>query len=285
MVYKAVWWRRLDELGLVVLFAGLLAATISTATSGNTNIYWLTPLWLVMLSISLYLFFFAIFEIRIDQDSLGLRSLIYRKTLNSSEINSIDIIVAAKSSQISIFDQAGKERVIALRSFDDPTALANEVKQWWDSHRVPTSDLDLIATFRARGFAWMATTVGAFLTIPFIGLPLLDERNRPMLGFSAPFSILLLVFFASTFRFSLTISPEGMLVRQLRGLKRVPWDSITKVRLSNRSSKGSTNEIIAIEWGEKTLYLNQVWDHFPRIRDLILTHVSPNLVADERRKL
>ena len=115
MVYKAVWWRRLDELGLVVLFAGLLAATISTATSGNTNIYWLTPLWLVMLSISLYLFFFAIFEIRIDQDSLGLRSLIYRKTLNSSEINSIDIIVAAKSSQISIFDQAGKERVIALR--------------------------------------------------------------------------------------------------------------------------------------------------------------------------
>lgn len=238
-----------------------------------------------MLIISLYVFFFAVFEIRIDSDSIGLRSLMYRKTLSRSEIKSVEITVAAKSSQISIFDQMGKERVVLLKSFENPTTIANDVKNWWDSQRVQTSDLELTATFRARGFAWMATTVGAFLTIPFIGLPVFDERTRPMLVFSAPFSILLLVFFALTFRYSLTISPEGTLVRMIGAQKRVPWSSITKVRLGNRSSKGSTSETITIDWSGKTIFLNQVWDHFPRIRDLILIHVPSEIVTDDRRSL
>ncbi len=286
--FRAVWWRRLDEGFFTVLFALLLVLTVVAVVQSHRWIMILFCfLWLVMLGGCFFVVLTSICEIRIEGNHLWLRSFLTSITLQGSEIESIQGTVASKSSTIEIVDRQRKRKIIYLKSYDNPSSLMSALDVWWSTVRIqnPVAHSTKPRRFRAKGFSILFGVLVGFLSIFFIGAPLTDPKVMPMLWLTVPLMVLLLAILALSIRSFVSIEEEGMIVQRYLSPRRIPWEAVKRVRLSTVSVKGSQQETLTIEWGDRKEIINGLFDDFPLIRDTILTHIPASIVVDDRRRI
>lgn len=286
--FRAVWWRRLDEGFFALLFAVLLVLTIIATVQSH---HWLMALfcllWTIMLSGCGFVILTSICEIRIEGKHLWLRSLMSSTTLDGSQIDSIQGTVASKSSTIEIVGRNKKRNTIYLKSFDNASDLMSAIDVWWSTERLQHSVGEASAPrrFRAKGFSILFGVLTGFLAIFFVGAPLTDAKLMPMLWLTVPLMALFFAILFFSIRSYVEVADEGIVVQRFSSPRRIPWEVIKHVRLSTYSAKSSQQESLTIEWDNRKEIINGLFDDFPLIRDMILTHVPPSVVEDDRRRL
>ncbi|MBS1727204.1 MAG: hypothetical protein JST51_10830 [Armatimonadetes bacterium] len=287
--FKAVWGRRLDEIVLSLLFTSLLVGTLYEAITGGSVIFWWQSiLWLVMSCGALGYLLFSICEIRLNGDQIVLRSLVRTKTLDQNQIASIDLTVAGKSSTIAIKDTNRKGYTVLLKSFPEPSVVTSEVQIWWSLHHHDDKTLrpGQVLRFRMTGLSLMLIGLTTFMAIPLWVLPFTSRPDMlPSLWISVPFIIGLFALGITSLMSYVAISDEGILMKRLGAPRRIPWESIQSVRLATATQRGSTNERVIVQADGKPIWINEAFDHLPQIRDLILAHVPPNIVTDDRWRI
>lgn len=286
-MFRATWWRRYDELGLVCLFLGLLGATvyaaITTPMPKAFPMWMFSILWLFMSAGAVSIFLVAVKEIQVDEDKITLKAFIRSVSVTRDELSEVQVTVAGRaSSAIEFKNLKGNTYPVFLKSFDNPQDVIDAVQAWWHDHPA-THDGKRIQEFRARSLGGLMIGLSIFLAIFFIGGTIFRPEALPMMAIAGPLVIFLMALGIGSLFSYVRVSPEGIIVKRFGTPKRAAWDEIDSVRLACMSTQHSSSqrETITVKSRGQALVLGG-FDNLPTLRDLVLSHVPASKVTDDR---
>lgn len=285
--FRAVWSRRLDEIGMTVISFGLLVATIVAAVQSQKWIMMMfCLLWGAMLAGCGYMLFFTVSEVVLEGNSLTLRNGFGVRTLSPSDIESIQGTVARKSSSIQVRTKNGKSLMIYLKSYPDPSTVLSAMETWWSTAKLANGESEVkTRVFRTKSFSMISIVLTVFISAIFIGTGLTQPKSLPLFWIAAPVIGLLFTMSVLAAGSYARVEPEGLVVKRMGKEKRVAWSEITSVKLSTVTTKGSTQEGLWVIWPTGKTYLNQIFDDLPILRDMVLAHVPASIVEDKRGRI
>lgn len=281
--YKAPTSRRLDFLGLSLLFLALLVLTIISRRTPDAPVGLLMalPLWLFMFGGSLGYLVLTLNSIEIGEDAVTVRATAFSTRIVDSEVQMFLVGAGRTSGFAEIRLKSGRRIWFRPWSFQemDELVAALEARYADAREKAVINAIQSRRAFRQTGAFWAAAVFGLFL---LAGGYLAYSKTLPaaalilsLVGF-----LMEVLAWLSTKRF-VRLEPEGVLVNRYGAESRFPWQDITSVRLILRSQRnGTTTEYLALASSESKAMI-QV-DELPLLRDAVLSKVSEWIVQDER---
>ena len=280
MEFRANPWRRYDEAGLTLLFAGLLGATIVALAQGERVLLWgaFTLLWLAMFGGALYILATSVHTFVFESNGLRIRSLTFQRLLAYDSIELVQIEEKGSSGAATI-RAGGKTYGTLLKNFDDRTALCEALRSRLGSNQRTATQLALETrrVFRAKG----ATLVFGFIsTLVTVLLSLAQDMQTRLIGWGL--CAILWGFFFLLARTLARVSPDGLFVRRLGKGRFVPWNGMLEATLSMRRATRTSDEVLTLRDKEGSLLLNGIFDNYPLLRDVVLSQIPADRVHDKR---
>ena len=290
MVFRAKWWKRLDTVGLTILFSSLLVANtwLIVSVGATAASLFLMPWWIALVSGVVFSLLAETIEVEFLQGSVVFRSLLRKRALKDIEIQMVEDKVAGEDSYLEVYAASGESFGLPVKEFDHSEQLARLLKsRCSEAHSdLINSALDDERVFGAGRLAGCTFFV-AFLVAISGGIVFVVDSSDPVryVGiafavFGAAISLLAL----AMRKVGVTVNHEGIRFKQLVGARSIRWSDLTCVMLSSPRIQGARHEWIELRSEQTTINLMDMRDDFALLREVVLTKAPPGVVLDERHR-
>jgi hypothetical protein len=290
LVFRAVWWRRLDVIGLILLFSSLLIANlwfVSREGASAASLF-MMPLWIVLVAGIVYILLVETIEVEFLDGSVVFKSLVRERTLQDDEIQLVEDKVAGEDSYLEVYAVSGESFGMSIRAFDRSVQLTRLLKARCSGTlaAMVESALQNGRTFGSNKLIWLVHGVALLISV-MGGLLVVVDGDRVVRFIGAGvvvFGAMIWLLASLARKTGVRVDHAGITFKQFVGTREIRWNELTRVKLSSPRVEHTRREWIELRSIDTTINLMDMRDDFALLREVILTSAPAHVVVDERRR-